>query len=72
MSENGNNQVRVVSSNCSDFIEDWVKIGSPAKSKVLSDHGEKPFGDQCTFCEKVTDACKLDRIGQGTFHFHLV
>ncbi|KAK4754706.1 hypothetical protein SAY87_002810 [Trapa incisa] len=35
-----------------DFIEDWVKIGSPAKSKVLADHGSKPFGDQCTHCEK--------------------
>ncbi|KAK4757077.1 hypothetical protein SAY87_007204 [Trapa incisa] len=35
-----------------DFIEDWVKIGSPAKAKVLSAHGGKEFGEQCTHCEK--------------------
>ncbi|KDO66172.1 hypothetical protein CISIN_1g019915mg [Citrus sinensis] len=38
--------------NSTDFIEDWVKIGIPAKSKVLTEHGDKPFGDQCTYCEK--------------------
>nr|CCW28006.1 carbonic anhydrase [Petroselinum crispum] len=38
--------------NSTDFIEDWVKIGLPAKSKVLAEHGSKPFGDQCTCCEK--------------------
>ncbi|KAL0331969.1 UNVERIFIED_CONTAM: Carbonic anhydrase, chloroplastic [Sesamum calycinum] len=36
----------------SDFIEDWVKICLPAKAKVLADHGDKPFGDQCAQCEK--------------------
>ncbi|KAK4417770.1 Carbonic anhydrase, chloroplastic [Sesamum alatum] len=35
-----------------DFIEDWVKICLPAKAKVLADHGDKPFGDQCAQCEK--------------------
>ncbi|KAL3629217.1 hypothetical protein CASFOL_026439 [Castilleja foliolosa] len=38
--------------NSTDFIEDWVKICLPAKSKVLSDHKETPFGDQCAQCEK--------------------
>lgn len=38
---------------CSDFIEDWVKIGVPAKSKVLAEHGGEPLGVQCTHCEKV-------------------
>lgn len=37
----------------SDFIEDWVKIGLPAKAKVTAEHGDKPFGDQCACCEKV-------------------
>lgn len=37
----------------SDFIEDWVKICLPAKAKVLADHADKPFGDQCAQCEKV-------------------
>ncbi|XP_011098473.1 carbonic anhydrase, chloroplastic-like [Sesamum indicum] len=35
-----------------DFIEDWVKICLPAKAKVLADHADKPFGDQCAQCEK--------------------
>ncbi|KAK8672545.1 hypothetical protein V6N13_110910 [Hibiscus sabdariffa] len=35
-----------------DFIEDWVKIGIPAKKKVLAEHGSEPLGAQCTHCEK--------------------
>ncbi|KAL5796969.1 hypothetical protein ACOSQ2_001789 [Xanthoceras sorbifolium] len=35
-----------------DFIEDWVKLGIPAKSKVIAEHGSLPFEDQCTYCEK--------------------
>ncbi|KAK2661781.1 hypothetical protein Ddye_000355 [Dipteronia dyeriana] len=38
--------------NSTDFIEDWVKIGLAAKSKVTSEHGSVPFEDQCTYCEK--------------------
>ncbi|PIN09074.1 putative carbonic anhydrase involved in protection against oxidative damage [Handroanthus impetiginosus] len=35
-----------------DFIEDWVKIALPAKAKVLAEHGDKPFAEQCAWCEK--------------------
>ncbi|KAE8682414.1 Carbonic anhydrase [Hibiscus syriacus] len=35
-----------------DFIEDWVKIGMPAKTKVRAEHGSEPFGGQCAHCEK--------------------
>lgn len=35
-----------------DFIEDWVKIGLPAKAKVLSQNGSAPLGEQCGYCEK--------------------
>jgi carbonic anhydrase len=38
--------------NSTDFIEDWVKIGLPAKHKVLAEHGDKPFAEQCSLCEK--------------------
>ncbi|CAN1320562.1 Beta carbonic anhydrase 1, chloroplastic [Linum perenne] len=38
--------------NSTDFIEDWVKIGFPAKKKVLAENGSAGFGDQCTTCEK--------------------
>ncbi|MQL78512.1 hypothetical protein Taro_010947 [Colocasia esculenta] len=34
------------------FIEDWVKIGLPAREKVKAAHGSLPFVDQCTQCEK--------------------
>ncbi|XWS30358.1 hypothetical protein CRYUN_Cryun24cG0110400 [Craigia yunnanensis] len=37
---------------CNDFIEDWVKIGMPAKTKVQAENGGEPMGVQCTFCEK--------------------
>ncbi|AES74500.1 carbonic anhydrase family protein [Medicago truncatula] len=36
-----------------DFIEEWVKIGLPAKAKVKAKHGDAPFGELCTHCEKV-------------------
>ncbi|WKA04408.1 hypothetical protein VitviT2T_022452 [Vitis vinifera] len=35
-----------------DFIEDWVKIGLPAKSKVVAECGDLPFPEQCAYCEK--------------------
>ncbi|GAB2284210.1 hypothetical protein Dimus_018676 [Dionaea muscipula] len=35
-----------------EFIEDWVKIGLPAKAKVKAEYGSAPFSDQCTYCEK--------------------
>ncbi|XP_071707016.1 carbonic anhydrase 2 [Rutidosis leptorrhynchoides] len=36
----------------SDFIEQWVKIGLPAKSKVQGDFGDLDHSDLCTKCEK--------------------
>lgn len=38
---------------CSDFIEDWVKIGQAARNKVLAQHGGASFPELCTHCEKV-------------------
>ncbi|KAJ4892606.1 hypothetical protein Rs2_19400 [Raphanus sativus] len=38
--------------NSTDFIEDWVKICLPAKSKVISELGESAFEDQCGRCER--------------------
>nr|AAO17574.1 carbonic anhydrase 3 [Flaveria bidentis] len=35
-----------------DFIEDWVKVGLPAKSKVKAEHGSASIDDQCVSCEK--------------------
>ncbi|KAJ0436167.1 putative carbonic anhydrase [Helianthus annuus] len=36
----------------SDFIEQWVKIGLPAKSKVKADCSDLEYSDLCTQCEK--------------------
>ncbi|KAI3726022.1 hypothetical protein L1987_65819 [Smallanthus sonchifolius] len=35
-----------------DFIEDWVKVGLPAKAKVKAAHGSATLDDQCVSCEK--------------------
>ncbi|XVF14101.1 hypothetical protein REPUB_Repub09cG0028300 [Reevesia pubescens] len=35
-----------------DFIEDWVKIGMPARTKVQAENPGEPIGVQCTYCEK--------------------
>lgn len=37
----------------SDFIENWVKICAPAKTKIQSEGTELSFEDKCTNCEKV-------------------
>ncbi|KAF7130607.1 hypothetical protein RHSIM_Rhsim10G0021300 [Rhododendron simsii] len=37
-----------------DFIEDWVKIGLPAKAKVKAECGDAPFPELCATCEKVS------------------
>jgi len=36
----------------SDFIENWVKICSPAKTKVKAEHGGSSFEEQCSNLEK--------------------
>ncbi|XP_062169406.1 carbonic anhydrase 2-like [Alnus glutinosa] len=35
-----------------DFIDEWVKIGKPAKAKVIAEFGDLPFAEQCKHCEK--------------------
>ncbi|KAG5527258.1 hypothetical protein RHGRI_028226 [Rhododendron griersonianum] len=35
-----------------DFIEDWVKIGLPAKTKVKAEKGDAPLPELCATCEK--------------------
>ncbi|KAK3033588.1 hypothetical protein RJ639_032436 [Escallonia herrerae] len=35
-----------------DFIEDWVKICLPAKTKVKAEYGSAPLAEQCVYCEK--------------------
>jgi len=35
-----------------DFINDWIKIGLPAKAKVMAEFGNEPFEIQRKMCEK--------------------
>lgn len=36
-----------------DFVGSWVQIGMPAKQKTLSLMEDRPFHEQCSFCEQV-------------------
>lgn len=50
---------------CSDFIEDWVKIGLPARQKVKAEHGGASLPDLCTHCEKVRQQLNRMRLPAG-------
>jgi len=39
-------------STSTDFIEDWVKIGLPAKAKVIAENANASFPELCKACEK--------------------
>lgn len=45
-----------------DFIEEWVKVGLPAKAKVNSAHGGADLGELCTHCEKEAVAVSLGNL----------
>ncbi|XP_043704952.1 carbonic anhydrase 2-like [Telopea speciosissima] len=36
----------------SNFVEEWVRIGIPAKEKVIAEHGHLDLDTQCRYCEK--------------------
>ena len=38
---------------CSHFVEDWVRIGYPAKKKVQTECASLSVDDQCYALEKV-------------------
>jgi carbonic anhydrase len=46
----------------SHFVEDWVKIGYPAKKKVQIECKALPFDEQCTVLEKVSIVLKLHEV----------
>ncbi|XP_078150585.1 uncharacterized protein LOC144545884 [Carex rostrata] len=48
--------------NSTEFIEDWVKIGLPAKKKVQAEHGSQSFDEQCTLCEKESVKVSLENL----------
>jgi hypothetical protein len=38
----------------SHFVEDWVRIGYPAKKKVQTECKALPFDEQCSVLERVS------------------
>ncbi|KAB5521099.1 hypothetical protein DKX38_025418 [Salix brachista] len=46
-----------------DFIEDWVKICYPARTKVLAAHANSPFPDLCTECKGCGHHTSLEALG---------
>jgi carbonic anhydrase len=53
--------------NSTDFIEDWVKIGYPAREKVQAEHGTESLDEQCAICEK--EAVKVSLENLKTYPF---
>jgi len=45
-----------------DFVGSWVKIGLPAKESTLSQVGDKPLTEQCSFCEQEAVNVSLDNL----------
>lgn len=43
----------------SDFIDEWLKIGIPAKAKVKENSGDLLFEEQCELCEKVGSPARI-------------
>ncbi|KAJ7956248.1 Carbonic anhydrase [Quillaja saponaria] len=50
-----------------DFIDDWVKIGLPAKAKVKREHGDAPLDEQLHICEK--EAVNLSLVNLQTYPY---
>ncbi|CAD6237754.1 unnamed protein product [Miscanthus lutarioriparius] len=44
------------------FVEDWVRIGFPAKVKVKKEHASVPFDDQCSILEKEAVNVSLENL----------
>ncbi len=44
------------------FIDPWMKIAKPARDKVLSEHADKEFSEQCTLCEKASIDISLNNL----------
>lgn len=50
-----------------DFIDDWVKIGLPAKEKVKSEFGNLSLEEQCGICER--EAVNLSLVNLLTYPY---
>lgn len=44
------------------FIDPWMDIATPAREKVLAEHSDKEFSEQCTHCEKASIEISLQNL----------
>lgn len=44
------------------FIDPWMKIAKPARDKVIEQHGNKDFSEQCSLCEKASIEISLQNL----------
>jgi carbonic anhydrase len=44
------------------FIDPWMKNAQAAREKVLNEHGDKEFDEQCSHCEKTAIGVSLENI----------
>ncbi|KAF8675917.1 hypothetical protein HU200_047415 [Digitaria exilis] len=49
------------------FVEEWVRIGAPAKAKVQADHASAAFEDQCSILEKAAVNVSLENLKSYPF-----
>ncbi len=62
------------------FIDPWMEIAKSARNKVIEEHGDKEFDEQCTLCEKASIEISLknlmtfpwikDRYDAGKLYIH--
>ena len=45
-----------------NFIDPWMDIAKKAREKVLKDHKDKSFNDQCSYCEKASIKISLSNL----------
>lgn len=41
-----------VGSEANNFIDSWLSTAMPTRAKILQSHADKPFKEQCQFCEQ--------------------
>ncbi|GFZ03727.1 carbonic anhydrase 1 [Actinidia rufa] len=50
-----------------DFVHEWIKIGLPAKAKVMAEAGDEPLEKLCSICER--EAVNLSLVNLLTYPY---
>ncbi|GFZ03737.1 carbonic anhydrase 1 [Actinidia rufa] len=63
-------RVQLLNTQCqvlSDFVHEWIKIGLPAKAKVMAEAGDEPLEKLCSICER--EAVNLSLVNLLTYPY---